>query len=60
MNDLYEILSILEKDARLTAQQLADMTGQTAAEKGALIRTAQEDGIIRRPKAVEQWHHGGR
>lgn len=59
MNDLYEILSILEKDARLTAQQIADMTGKTAAEIEAMIRKAEEDGIIRRYKAVVHWDHVG-
>jgi len=59
LKDLHEILRILEKDGRLTAAQVADMLGRPVDEIEAIIRKAEEDGIIRRYKAVVHWDKAG-
>jgi DNA-binding Lrp family transcriptional regulator len=54
-----EILEILEKDARLTPQQLAEMTGKPVAEVENTIKQAERDRIILKYKTVIDWSKVG-
>lgn len=54
-----EILKILEKDARLTAQQIAVMTGNTEAAVENIISEAEKDRVILRYKTVVDWEKLG-
>jgi DNA-binding Lrp family transcriptional regulator len=50
-----EILELLERDASLSHDTLATMTGRPVAEVSAQIAAWEEAGIIRRYKAVVDW-----
>lgn len=50
-----KILSILADNARLSCEQLATMTGLTAAEVAAEIDRMQAAGIIKGYKAIIDW-----
>ena len=50
-----KLLSILEKNARLTNAQLAAMLGQTEAEVARAIEQLERDGILRGYKALIDW-----
>jgi len=52
---LREILGILEKDGRITAKKISDMTGYSTAEVNRVIKQAQQDRIIMKYKAVINW-----
>jgi DNA-binding Lrp family transcriptional regulator len=52
---LKDILKILENDARTTAQQIATMTGLSAAEVTKSIKRAEKDRIILKYKTVVNW-----
>ena len=52
---LKDILKILENDARTTGQQIATMTGLSAAEVVKLIQQAEKDRIILKYKTVVNW-----
>jgi DNA-binding Lrp family transcriptional regulator len=52
---LKDILKILENDARTTGQQIATMTGLSAAEVAKLIKQAEKDRIILKYKTVVNW-----
>jgi DNA-binding Lrp family transcriptional regulator len=52
---LKDILKILENDARTTGQQIATMTGLSAAEVASAIRQAEKDRIILKYKTVVNW-----
>ncbi|MFC2043776.1 Lrp/AsnC family transcriptional regulator [Chloroflexota bacterium] len=52
---LNEILKILERDARVTAEQISTMTGMSSAEAAKLIREAEIDRLILRYKTVINW-----
>ncbi len=54
-----EILEILDKDARLTPQQLAEMTGKPVAEVENTIKQAERDRIILKYKTVIDWSKVG-
>ena len=54
-----EILRIVERYPRATPQQIAEMAGRDAAEVVRAIADAEEDGIIRRYKAVIDWDRAG-
>lgn len=54
-----EILKILERDARVTPEQIAAMTGLEVAEVRRTIAQAEEEGIIRRYKATIDWERAG-
>ncbi len=54
-----EILKILENDARITPQQLAKMTGTTAAEVSKVIKQAEEDRTILKYKTIINWEKAG-
>ncbi|MCL2140137.1 MAG: Lrp/AsnC family transcriptional regulator [Dehalococcoidia bacterium] len=50
-----EILCLLEKDAKLTPEQIAAMTGSNATEVGQLIKQAEDDHIIVKYKTLINW-----
>ncbi len=52
---LKEILKILENDARITARQIATMTGIPQAEVTRLIKQAEADRTILKYKTVINW-----
>ncbi|HEX2949110.1 MAG TPA: Lrp/AsnC family transcriptional regulator [Armatimonadota bacterium] len=52
---MLDILRMLEKDGRLTAEQIAERTGRPVDEVKAIIAEAEEKGIIRKYKAVVNW-----
>ena len=54
-----EILEILEKDARLTPKQIAEMTGKTADEVERIINQAEKDRIILKYKTIIDWSKAG-
>jgi len=54
-----EILGILEKDARLTPKQIAEMTGETADEVERIIKQAEKDRIILKYKTIIDWSKAG-
>jgi DNA-binding Lrp family transcriptional regulator len=55
MENSIKIFEALEKDARLTAEQVADMTGVPLAEVQKLIKKAEKDGTIVKYKTVINW-----
>ena len=50
-----EILELLERDARLSHDTIATMTGRPVAEVSAAIAAWEASGAIRRYKAVVDW-----
>jgi len=52
---LKDILKILENDARTNVQQIATMTGLSAAEVTKSIKQAEKDRIILKYKTVVNW-----
>ena len=50
-----EILELLERDARLSPDTLATMTGRPVAEVTAAIAEWEASGVVRRYKAVIDW-----
>jgi DNA-binding Lrp family transcriptional regulator len=56
---LDEILRILEKDARTTPEQIATMTGKSAAEVTKLIKKAEADHTILKYKTIVNWDKVG-
>jgi DNA-binding Lrp family transcriptional regulator len=50
-----EILELLERDARLSPDTIATMTGGTVAEVTAAIAEWEASGVVRRYKAVIDW-----
>jgi DNA-binding Lrp family transcriptional regulator len=54
-----EILKILEANCRLTAEEIASMTGLSADEVKGKISKYETAGIIRRYKAVINWEKAG-
>jgi len=50
-----QILEALEKDARLTPEQISTMTGMSVAEVKKAIKKAEEDRAILKYKAVIDW-----
>ena len=50
-----EILELLERDARLSHDTIATMTGRPVAEVSAAIADWEASGTIRRYKAVVDW-----
>lgn len=55
----HEILRILERDARTTAEQIAAMTGKSEEEVQQAIKQMEQAGIIRRYKTVVDWERAG-
>jgi len=54
-----EILRILEQDARLSAEEIASMTGASPEEVQQTIEKCENEGIIRRYKTVVDWEKFG-
>ena len=54
-----EILELLEKDARLTEEQIATMTGVPVSEVKEAIRKAEKDRTILKYKTVINWEKLG-
>jgi DNA-binding Lrp family transcriptional regulator len=50
-----EIFEALEKDARLTPEQISSMTGITVADVKKAIKKAEQDRAIVRYKAIVDW-----
>ena len=50
-----QIFEALEKDARLTPEQISTMTGMPASEVKKAIRKAEQDRAILKYKAVVDW-----
>ena len=50
-----EILKLLEKDSRLTAQQIAAMLTMDVADVEAAIAKAEADGTILRYMSIIDW-----
>lgn len=59
MEDLHDILKILEKDGRITASQIADMLQKPVDDVEKVVAWAEQNGIIRRYKAVVDWEKAG-
>jgi len=53
------ILETLEQDARISAEQIADMLGVDADQVRETIRQMEASGIIRRYKTVIDWDRFG-
>jgi DNA-binding Lrp family transcriptional regulator len=54
-----EVLRILEKDARLTPDQIAAMTGSTADKVTRDIKQAEDEHAIVKYKALINWNKAG-
>jgi DNA-binding Lrp family transcriptional regulator len=54
-----EILHLLANDARLTAAQIAERTGQSEAEVAAAIADLEAKGVITAYKALINWDKSG-
>ncbi len=50
-----QIFEALEKDARLTPEQISTMTGMSVAEVKKAIKKAEEDRAVLKYKAVIDW-----
>ncbi|HEY3284116.1 MAG TPA: Lrp/AsnC family transcriptional regulator [Armatimonadota bacterium] len=50
-----EVLKLLQKDARIDAAQVAELTGRPEEEIRAIIEDCERRGIIRRYKTVVDW-----
>jgi DNA-binding Lrp family transcriptional regulator len=55
MENTIKIFEALEKDARLTPAQIADMTGVPVKEVQKTIKEAEKDGTIIKYKTVVNW-----
>jgi DNA-binding Lrp family transcriptional regulator len=55
-----KLLSLLEKDARLTTEQLAAMLGKTSAEVESAKDAYEKEGVIKGYKALIDWDKAGR
>lgn len=55
MENEIKIFQALEKDARLTPDQIANMTGATVNEVQKVIKKAEKDGTIVKYKTVINW-----
>ena len=54
-----EILRILEEDPRISVEDIASMTGKSAAEVASVIADCEAKGIIRGYKTVIDWEKVG-
>jgi len=54
-----EILAILEKNARATPDEIAEMTGYTVKEVEGIIAMAERDGTIIKYKTLINWDRLG-
>lgn len=58
-NEPDEILSILNRDSRLSPEQIAKMTGRSVDDVRAAIAQYEKDGVIKRYKAIIDWEKAG-
>ncbi|MCL2706784.1 MAG: Lrp/AsnC family transcriptional regulator [Dehalococcoidia bacterium] len=54
-----EILRMLEKDAKLTHEQIATMTGTSTTDVSQIIKQAEEDRVIVKYKTLINWNKVG-
>lgn len=54
-----EILTILARDARTSAETIAKMTGRETAEVKAAIAEYERQGVIKRYKTIIDWEKAG-
>lgn len=54
-----EVLQLLAEDARLSAAQIAERTGQAEEDVKAAIAKLEASGVIRRYKTVVDWEKAG-
>ena len=54
-----EVLRILERDSRLSAAQLAAMTGKSETDVAAVITAAERAGVIRSYRTRIDWEKAG-
>ena len=55
MENIIKVFEALEKDARLTPDQVANMTGVPVNEVQKIIKKAEKDGTIVKYKTVVNW-----
>jgi len=55
MENVKKVFEALEKDARLTTEQISVMTGVPASEVQRIIKKAEKDGTIIKYKTVINW-----
>jgi len=54
-----DVLTILERDSRISTAQLATMTGRNEDEIREFLKNAEKTGVIRRYKTVIDWEKAG-
>ena len=54
-----DVLTILERDSRISTAQLATMTGRSEDEIREFLKNAEKTGVIRRYKTVVDWEKAG-
>jgi DNA-binding Lrp family transcriptional regulator len=54
-----EVLELLEKDARLSPQDIAEQTGLDEAEIANFIKAMEARGVIKRYKTIVDWEKFG-
>lgn len=52
---MYELLKLVEQDARLTCEELATMTGRTTEEVAAQLDEYKKQGILKGYRAIIDW-----
>ncbi|MDD5603550.1 MAG: Lrp/AsnC family transcriptional regulator [Eubacteriales bacterium] len=57
---MYKILEIIEKNCRLTEEQLAVMTGKTREEVRGSIKNYENDGVILAYNTLIDWDKAGK
>src|SRR5579872_5463690 len=57
--DDYDILAVLQQDARITPCEIARMTGKSEGEVRARLEVLENKGVIRSYKAVVDWERSG-
>ena len=57
---VFDVLALLEQDARTTPERIAQATGRSAAEVREAIARAERDGLILRYGALVDWDRAGR
>lgn len=55
MENVIKVFDALEKDARLTLDQISEMTGLSVNEVKIIIKKAEKDGTIVKYKTVINW-----
>ena len=58
-NTDHELLSILSRDSRTAAEQIAKMTGRSVEDVKADIQRLEKAGVIKRYKTIIDWEKAG-